>query len=62
MTEHRMNCPICGGIVWNGEGPRPDHLCLPITCLAWSTEARYDHATHSWIPVDADGYDLKGQR
>jgi hypothetical protein len=56
-------CPVCGNAVWDGVGERPPgQLCTPASCPAWTTEARYDHDDHAWLPVDDDGVDLKGHR
>lgn len=57
-----MTCPVCGAVVWDDKGERPEQLCLPSTCPAWGTEARYDHEDRTWLPVDAAGYDLKGRQ
>jgi hypothetical protein len=57
------DCPACGRPSWDGSGERPTgELCLPSNCHAWRTEARYDHDDQTWLPVDHEGYDLKGRR
>lgn len=55
-----MICPVCHRPP-PSETVRGDAACLPSTCPAWNTEARYDRDTRAWLPVDQDGHDLKGR-
>jgi len=47
-------CPVCGKTMAQG--------CLPSSCPRWETAAVFDHETHEWLKVDADGFVLDGRR
>jgi hypothetical protein len=52
-------CPLCGRPPLTSDAKEK---CSPLSdCPAWTTQAVFDHATPTWLPVDPDGFALDGR-